>query len=207
MNSNVYPTSDGSCRAGHQLKTTNWLCGMMVGVLRQYFGSEDRMTLEKSTLRWSPDITASEVQIDMVDNVKFDEGAKFPKLLVDMENQTFLKDVLGDLDNYDGQTGQRNYNVRSSSAFTIEAWCLSKIEAWSAIDEVRFFLTTFRHEIAKQHCLDYLRPVQANKPVKSKLYDDYWIGRLIVEFNFEERWGVLSEQLAVSDFVLKLGAS
>jgi hypothetical protein len=204
MNQNLYPSGNGTCRIQDQLKTANWLCGMMVSILRQYFGSEDRITLEKTSLLWNPDITQSKVQIDALDNAKFGEGAKFPKMLVDLETQSFPKDVLGDLDNFDALSGQRNFSVRTTSAFAIECWSLTKLESWSICDEVRFFLTTYRHEIARHYCLRHLRPIQALKPVKSKMYDDYWVARLIVEFEFDEAWGVLNEQLQVSEFAIKL---
>lgn len=201
---NVYPTGQGACRIADQFKTTNWLCGAMVSILRQYFGSEDRMTLEKAKLLWSPEIQNSQVQIDSVDNIQFGAGVKFPKILVDIETQTFPKDYLGDLDNFEPISGQRNYTVRDTSAFSIECWGLKKLEAWSICDEVRYFLTTYRREIAQTYCFGFLRPIQAVKPVKSKIYDDYWLARLIVEFEISETWGVAAEELAISSFAVKL---
>jgi hypothetical protein len=206
MIQNIYPTGAGTCRIGDQFRTANWLTGSMVSILRQYFGSEDRITMEKARLLWSPAIEESQVHIDAVDNIKFQEGVKFPKILVDQEDQSFPKNVVGDLDNVEPEPGQSNYTVQTTSAFSIECWGLKKLESWAICDEVRFFITTYRQVIANAYCFNSIRPIKAMKPVKSKLYDDYWICRLIVEYDLEETWGVSREDLAVSGFSLSVTA-
>lgn len=180
---------------------------MMVSVLRQFFGQTDRLSLEKASIKWDPDVSQSGVQIDIVDNVVFQEGQKFPKILVDMETQEYPRDFIGDLDNYVQETAMRVYTVRQQSAFSIECWGLKKLEAMAIGDEVRYFLQTYRKEISDKYCLATLRPKALIKPMKTKLYDDYWITRLIVEYEMNETWGVAAEALKVSSFTVSLNES
>lgn len=160
--------------------------------------------MEKARLLWNPSIEESQIQIDIVDNIQFHEGVKYPKILVDLENQGFPRDVLGDLDNYEIEPGQTNYTVKTASAYSIECWGLKKLEAWAICDEVRYFLTTYRKEIAQAYCFNFIRPIQSLKPVKLKMYDDYWVVRLIAEFEMSDTWGVSREALAASNFTLTL---
>jgi len=202
----TYPVTEPH-RICQQFRTTSWTAGVMVEILRQYFGSEDRITMERASLLWNPDAAVSKVQIDVVDNLKFAEGDKFPKMLVDIESQEFPHDVLQDLDGYKPETGTIEYTVRNQSAYSIECWGLKKLEASAMGDEVRYFLQTYRHVIAKRYNFNILRPKTFMKPMKYKKFDDYWIGRLIVPFEVHDGWGVTQESLALSGFSLSLNAN
>ena len=204
MKEDTYPIEGENCRIPHQLRTTNWLVGSMVSILRQYFSSQDRMVLERATLLWNPDATLSKIQIDSVDNLKYQEGDKYPKILVDVENQTFPQDSLGDMDNFDAPTGTTGYTTRIETAFSLECWGLKKLEATAMADEIRYFLQAYRQVIATAYRFDKIRVTQVLKPVKYKQFDDYWITRAIVELNLQDTWGVAKEALEVSDFSVKV---
>lgn len=201
---NWYPNPSGMERVPHQFKTSIWLHGAMVSILRQYFGSADRMTLEKGSLLWDPDVTKSKVVIDTADNLKFQEGDKFPKFSVELENQTFPKDVIGDMVNYNGLTGDVEYNIRVESAFLVQVWAHNRLECWNMMDELRVFLSSFCWNISACYGFQKFRPIQVNKPVKSQLHDDYWIGRVIIEFSVDESWAIGKESLEASAFNVKM---
>lgn len=179
----------------------------MVSVLRQYFGSEDRMSLQRSSLKWDRDPNVSKVFIDAEDNQDFRDGDTGPRLLVDLENQGFPRDSIGDRNDYDPLSGQENFTMRMESAYLIEAWSNKKLEAWTMADEVRIFIHTYRMVIAHQYGFNFLRPSQVVKPVKSRVYEDYWISRIIVSFDISDNWGAMQEQLKAGPITLDLQAS
>lgn len=206
----TYPLSRGG-RACSQFRDTNWLAGAMMSILRQYFGTTDRISLEKGRFLWKPvteqDPAAAQgqIQIDVVDNLKFAEGQKYPRILVDVENQEFPHDVIQDQNGYQSD-GTINYFNQNQSAYAIECWGLKKLEASCIADEVRYFLQAYRHVIADKYQFAFLRVKTLMKPVKYKQFDDYWIARLIVPFAMHEHWGITQESLEVSEFALALRA-
>lgn len=191
-------------RTADQFRDSTWLIATMVSVLRQHFGGSDRMSLETSKYTWSPHTEETKLVIDNTDNLNFGEGEVFPKLIVGLEDQNFPRDYIADFDNYDMASAERNYTVRTDSAFTIESWALHNLEALALCDEVRIFLQTFRREISCTYNFHSLRPLQQNKPVKSKVHTDYWIARLVVSFEVTATWGVQVEQLKASAINLNL---
>ena len=211
----LYPIATTD-RIMNQLRGANWLTGVMVTILRQYFGSDDRIMLEKGQFKWvasqtDPDVSAniaqSGVQIDVVDNLKHDEGNKFPKMLVDLETREFPRDAVGDLGNYDNIGGTVEFTNRVQGVFGIECWAPFKLEAHSMADEIYYFLQAFRKQIMDKYCFATLRIRQIVKPAKYKVFKDYWIARVIIEFETEERWGTTQEALRVSSFGLHLNNS
>lgn len=178
----------------------------MVSLLQQYFGSGERITFEKSRFLWNPDDPTSQLYINNIDNVDFKNMGQRPSLLVDLENHSFPKEVIGDREYYDPKEGAVSYNIRDKSAWSIECWGLKKLESMSLADEVRFFISTFRHEIAKIYKFDQIRVSQQLKPVKYQDFAQYWIARVIVEFELQENWFTTMESLKCSGFGLKLNA-
>lgn len=205
MPEDAYPLQRGS-RVDSQFRTTNWLSGTMLELLRQYFGNDERITLEKGTLLWKPDITESKLQIDTVDNVKFDETNKFPKMLVDVDTQEFPEDVIQDMAGYQPD-GTINYYNRNQSVFLIECWDLKKLAVAAMADEVRYFLQAYRHVICARYGFIKLRVKTFMKPVKYEKYDDYWVGRVAVTFEIAEEWGTTKESLEATHFSLALNVS
>lgn len=203
MNEEIYPLRDGG-RAGSQLRTTNWIAGAFLSMLRQYFGSTERISLEKGRLLWDPDAQVSEVQIDVVDNLRYDEANKHPKILVDIEDQEFTPETLGDVDHYIPESGTVQYLNTSSSFVSVHCWGFQKLEAQSIADEVRYFLQTYRHPLAQHYQLSKLRVTRQIKPVRYNSYKDYWIARVMVQIQNQEGWGVSHEQLKVSAISLGL---
>lgn len=203
MAEDTYPLQDG-CRTHDQFWTTTWKASVLVGILRQYFGQDDRITLEKAKLIWDEDRTKSMVQIDTVDNLKFEESGKKPAILVDFEAQQFPRDVIGDMQDYTGTEGRMEMMNRNVGAMLIECWALKKMESYSIADEIRYFLQAYRHPIAKAYGFNTLRVAQVAKAVKYRQFDDYWITRAVIEFEQIEQWGVGIESLKVSKFGLAL---
>jgi hypothetical protein len=191
-------------RTADQFRDSTWLVTTMVSVLRQHFGNTERMNLQSSTYTWDRDSSQTKLVIDNADNLNFNDGEIFPKLIVDLENQGFPKDYVGDLDNYNNITAERNYTVRTESAFAIESWGLHKLEVLALCDEARFFLQTFRHEISCKYGFHYLRPVQVVKPTQSKIHTQYWVARLIMGFEITDTWAVQEAELRAAAIRLKL---
>lgn len=206
MPEDSYPITN-SGRIEDQFRTANWLTGVMVTLLRQYFGSDDRISLDKGRFKWNRDATQSGAQIDLVDNLKYDEAGLAPKMLVDIENRNFPRDVLRDGADYQKEEGNMLFTNRQESAFTIECWGQFKLEALAIADEIFYFLQAYRHEIASKYGFGTLRIANIVKPVKYKIFKQYWIARIVVEFQTEERWGVSQESLRMSSFSLKLNAA
>lgn len=204
MAEDTYPAPDNPCRLHEQFWTTNWKAGAMVSILRQYFGSPERITLEKAQLLWDEDIAKTQVQIDVVDNLKFAETGKRPAMLVDFETQQFPQDVIGDVHDYSGGTGTVEMFNRNVGAFLLECWAIKKLEAYSIADEIRYFLQAYRAPIADAYGFNMLRVTQVAKAVKYRQFDDYWVARVIVSYEQNEHWGVGIESLKVSNFGVQL---
>jgi len=199
LQQDTYPLMDSN-RIHDQFHTSNWMVGTMVTLFRQYFGSPERLSLEKARLLWSPDPATTQVQIDCVDNLQFDAAAKYPKILVDIEDQNFPRDVIGDVENYEPETGTVNFFNRRTGAFSIECWGFKKLEASSIADEILYFLQAYRAPISQKYEFRTLRVQQIIKPVRYRQFDQYWIGRLIVAFEMDERWGTGVEALKATRF-------
>lgn len=204
MAEDTYPIPDDECRIHQQFQTANWKAGVMVSILRQYFGGTDRITLEKAQLLWSENATESKVQIDVVDNLKFAETGKRPAMLVDFDVQNFPHDVLGDMQDYTGTSGTIEMFNRSIGAFVVECWALKKLEAYSIADEIRYFLQAYRTPIAAAYGFNLLRVAKIEKAVKYHQFDDYWVSRVVIQYEQNEHWGVGQESLKVSNFGLIL---
>jgi hypothetical protein len=200
----TYPQPCCDMRGTDQFHDSMWLISTMVSLLQQHFGSDDRMTLGLSTFKWSRDANVTKIVIDNVDNTDFGTGDIQPRILVDLENQGFPRDTIGDRNDYLAELGQENFTIRIESAFSIETWSNKKLEAWALADEVRLFIQTYRTFIAHQHCFNFLRPSQIIKPVKSKMYEDYWIARTIIAFDLSDSWGVRREDLKAGPIDLTL---
>lgn len=178
----------------------------MVSILRQHFGAYERLTVSRSTFKWDSDPVKSKCVIDVSDNKDFKTGDKFPKFLVDLETEGYSKDFIGDEDHYDMAGGSIGYTVRTESAYSIECMSIEKLESRAMADEARLFLHTYRRHIACKYGYHYLRPAQTIKPVKSVLYDQYWITRLIVSFEITDSWKTEEEALRASAISLNLHA-
>ncbi len=189
-----------------QLRTSTWLVEMMVALLKQYFGSPDRITFEKSDFTWNPSQPEAQLYISNIDNLDYKNMGQRPQLLVDLETQAFPEEVTGDLLSFQSIKGMNDYLVRSISSWSIECWGLKKLEAMSLADEVRYFLTTYRHPIAKKYCFDKIRVTNQLKPVKYKDFDNYWIARVIVGFELQEQWSLAQESLKMTGFSMKLNS-
>lgn len=205
MPEDLYPIKDPN-RIKDQFRDANWLTAVMVTVLRQYFGTDERISLDSGRFKWDPTIDQAGLQIDVVDNLKYAEGQKFPKALVDIENRTFPRDVISDGMEYKPESGTREFVNRTQSSFSIECWGAFKLEAHAIADEIYYFLQAFRHVIAKKYGFTTLRVSQILKPAKYKAFHDYWIARVIVEFETTEQWGVTQESLRLSAFNVILNA-
>lgn len=208
MAEDLYPlTCCGDLRGTDQFRDSLWLFATMVGVLRQHFGADERMTLGRSTFKWSPVANDSKLVVDTADNLDFKEGEKFPRLLVDLETQGFQKDFVGDLAGFNIDDGGEIFSTRMESAYSIEVWTTTKIETWALADEVRIFFQTFRRQIACKYGFQFLRPAQVIKPVKSKIYTDYWVSRVIIAYELSDSWGISQESLKASIIQLNLSPS
>lgn len=202
----IYPIK-ASGKMEDQLRTSLWLVEFMVSVMQQYFGNPERIALEEGSFLWNPSQAENKIYINNVDNLDYAAMGLRPAALVDLETHTFPEEVKGDLHSFDPRTGMVSYLVRDQSAFSIECWAQKKLESMTLGDEVRLFLTTYRHLIAKKYCFDKLRVKQQMKPVRYPQFKDHWITRVIVEYELQDNWSVVAEQLKVSGFGLNLAIS
>jgi len=204
MNNELYPLKDSLDRLNSQVQDSAWLVGVMVTILRQYFGTTDRLTFGKANLLWQDDVAKSQVQIDVVDNLIYDESSKYPKILVDLETSQFPQDALGDVASVEGRTGKVHYTNRRVCQYAIECWAPRKMESRAIADEVFFFIQSFRQILMKQYGFISLRAMQTIKPAKYPQYDDYWIARVVINFEKNLNWSVAQEALKISNFTINI---
>ena len=91
----VYPLSQGS-EAVCQLKTPLYMLGLGVSLVKQHFGTDERIALEKSKYLWKEDQSLSNLYVSYQDNTDYAVIGKRPAVIVSLGDTTFPRKVIGD---------------------------------------------------------------------------------------------------------------
>lgn len=197
----VYPYSECD-RTPHQLKTPVYLLGLGMALIKQYFGSEDRVALEKASLRWREDSAdcQSEIYIGTQDNLDQETIQKRPAVIVAMGDVAFPQAVIADRMSYDAEQGIVDYLDRAEGTWTF--YCISEkpTEALGMATEIKYFFQTYRHFIANTYSLDKIRATGITSYKKHPEVKDYYGCVCEVMFALQDNFGVSIESLKISGF-------
>lgn len=200
---NVYPGGiQAVYRSDLQLKTPIYLLGVGISLLKQHFGNQDRIVLEKSSFIYSDDPLASQIYINYQDNLDYEVIGKRPAIISSIGEMTYPRDGLGDVMNYDGETGRFDIMDRCESSWQFTCISDKALECLSIATEIKYFYQTYRKYIAQTYGFDMLRTKMISKYQKQTEYKDYYGISVIVEFSCQDNFSVGAESLKVSGIQL-----
>ena len=169
----------------------------IVGVLRQYFGTEGRIAVDNSKYLWTEDPRTSDVWIMEEFHDTRDVVGKRPLILVGFPQSQYGKDVIGDMMNYMPDGAEvRNIGITQGN---IRLRCISDkaLSSMELATEVKYFVNIFRQQIQQSHHFDYLRPSSMVGPQRTEEYKEYWTTDVLCDIVYQENWGVFIEHLRI----------
>jgi hypothetical protein len=185
------------------VKTPIHLVSSLVGVLRQYFGTENRITMDSSKYMWREDLKKSDLWIAEEFNPSVEIVGKRPSILVGYLSGQIEKSVIADMMAYIPNGEVRNFELTRAQ---VPFKCISTtaIASVELATELRYFMSVFREQIQKDYCIDYLRPSQFTGPQRVEEYKEYWTSQVICDIVYQENWGVVIEHLRVKSINIDL---
>jgi len=201
----TYPVTD-TTQAACQFKTPVYLLGLGVALMKQHFGNQNRLTLDKSSFIYTDDLTdpQSALGIGHRDNLNFESMGKRPYIIVDLGEISFPKSSINEHMGWDDSLGTTYFieYVKASWVFN----CLSPkpLEAWALAGEVKYFLQTYHKMIAGAYCLDELKVAAISGYAKIPDYEEIKGVSVIVNLSFQQNYGVTIDQLKLSAINLQL---
>lgn len=184
---------------------------IFVSVLRQYFGSTDRLRLDRGSFMWNPDPAKSEIFItsghpkDHLNNET--DGVGFAVEHQDLESKEIKSVLGGNMNNalqYDQVTGEVIYGSFTESMIYI--WVVGREynEALALGYEALTLFKTFAPVIKRTYELDALSVVKMTSPKKTQEKVPKYAGAVIVPYSVLDAWAVKPENLPVKTLDIKL---
>lgn len=186
---------------GSPLKTPIYLTGVMVSVMRQYFGSSERISIETATFLWDRDQSKSEIYISDEFNWDLENVGVRPALIVGLGSFSALEAIptLGrsGLVGYNSETGRFSFGGVGRGSFEIQCVAKQKLECWSLAWEVKMMLQSYATVIQDIYGLRGLDVAGVSKPQKIQEADGYMSAAVTVNFNMVDAWSLRMENLRV----------
>lgn len=204
MSELFYPVFNRSPRTCDQLKSPIWLLGAGVGLLRQYFASEDRIAIDNASFVWKEDQKASKLYINHADNFDFETVGKRPAIIVDLADLEYPQDVLGDAMEYRPSSGGIDILDRYRGAWNITCISNKPTESWSLATEVKYLFQTYRRYIANTYSMDFVRVMKIGHYQKFEEYRDAYGCQVAISFVGQDNFTVDEESLKVSAITFDL---
>jgi hypothetical protein len=198
--------------AGCVMRTPTTLAGSMVDVLRTYFGSTHRSTMEKASFLWNERKEVSFLSIEDEFNWNWDDVGSKPALIVALDDL-----IVGDGSRTIGRNGLSSYlpdsggsrmSSRESGGFTIQCVARHKLESWSLAWEVKTFLQNYAYEIGRTYRFGSLNVAGIRKPAQvSHGGVDYMAAAVGVAFHLTSSFSVEREGLPATHMSLNVEAT
>lgn len=194
IGSTLYPISESG---GYYLKTPIFILSVFVSILKQFFSTSPRMSLETSQYLWTPDPAESQVWISEEFSADRKIVGKRPSILVIFGDQQYPTVTLGDLSSFNSETStSHTFNLVNGQ---VSFRCISEnmLSSLELATEVRYFLSSFRQSIQDTFCLDRVRPISTSKAQKIEEYKEYWATDVNCEIIYQESFGTTQEALRI----------
>ena len=208
INCGECPDRQVESKAGCHSRTPVFMTGVMVSLMKQYFGSEERIALEKSTFLWDPDESKSKVYIDDEFNWSLSKVGLRPAIIVGLKDYSNLQDIpsvgRSGMIGYDPVTGNAVYGSVDSSGYDIQCIAKQKLECWSLAWEVKTLLQRYAFEIRKTYRFDHFRVEGIGKPTRISQQEDHLVATVGVSYRIVETWGIQAEKLPVQSVSMKI---
>ena len=188
-----------------EIKTPLWQLDCAVGLLKQHFGTPDRLVLEQSQFLWQGDDNASGLFVGLRDGLNFQTIEKRAAVIVGLSEQTYPKEVIGNLAAVDRYTG--NQQLHDVTVGGWEFTCLSKLprEATALATEIKYLLAAFRKPLADTYGFTLLRPEKLGVAQKVKETDVFYTCTLSSSYRIEDNFVLAQLGLPLSALRLDLG--
>lgn len=192
---------------GDRIRTPIYVLAVIVAILKQYFGTTNRISMEESKYLWKEDQGESDLYVS--EEFAFEPlvAGKRPAILIGLDGQTFPRLAMADLLYFDPTTSTSHHVAASQSAVRFRCMHESMLGAMELATELKYFVDVFRLQIQDSYCFDTFRAAQASSPQKIEEYKDYWIVDLVCELKYQEKWGVTLEHLRVKSVAVDLRIS
>lgn len=202
INSGECPTKSLELKAcSHPLRTPHYLTGAMVSLMKQYFGSKERIALEKATFLWDKSAEKSEVYISDEFNWDFREVGSRPAIIVELGDFSSIEEIptLGKsgLIGYDPKADSLAFAAIENGTFSFRCVAKQKLEAWSLSWEVKTLLQSYAEIISAEYDFQKFRVASVTRPQKMEEADEYKVSTVSVAFNMIDAWALTMENLKV----------
>lgn len=187
-----------------QMKTPVYMLGLGVALLKQFFGTEDRIALEKSQYLWKENQEQSQIYIGHQDNLDYQVIGKRPAIIALLNDTTYPQEVIGDNLAVFEATGARAFLDHAVSSWTFLCFSDKAIEALGLAGEVKYFFQTYRQFLAPAYSVQKIRVVQLGRYEKQKDYKDMYACPVTVAFDVFDNFEVQPEALRISAINLQL---
>lgn len=202
VQSGACPARPGSssdyCR---QLRTPVWLVGCMVSMLRQYFGSADRIALERGTFLWDSKNINSQVYIADDFNWDFENVGQRPALITEISGITNIQEIptLGrsGLASFDPTTATYNFASIEQGTLLVRAIATSKHECWALAWEAKMFLQSYADALRETYGFKTFHVSKVDPPTPLQEYKEYKVATIHVPFSVIDAWAIQRETLKV----------
>lgn len=197
-----YPIDQGT-EAPCQLKTPVYMLGLGVALLRQYFGTEDRLALEKSKYLWAEDQEVSQVYISHQDNLDYQTIGKRPAIIVSLEGMDFTQRVISDRFAVTDE-GDAQFMDYSKTGWTFTCISDKALDSLGLAGEIKYFIQTYRQFLRSTYALQTIRVMSLGKYSKQKDFKDLYGTTVSVMVETNDSFEVDLEALKVSAIKLQL---
>lgn len=196
------PSRDGAtqdfCR---QLRTPVWLIGCMVSMLKQYFGSDERIALERGTFRWSDKVADSQIYISDDFNWDFENVGQRPAIIVEIAGMDSLKDIptigRSGLSGYDPGNDSYIFSSIDNGSMALRVIAGHKLECWALAWEAKMFLHSYADAIRDTYRFKTFGVSKVDPPRPMSEYKEYKFSTVHVPFSMIDAWAIKRENLKV----------
>jgi len=199
----VYPLSQGS-EAVCQLKTPLYLLGLGVSLVKQHFGTEERIALEKSKYVWKEDQSLSNLYVSYQDNTDYAVIGKRPAVIVSLGETLFPRKVIGDLMSESDTSNGVQFLDYSTGYWNFTCIADKSLDSLALAGEVRYFFQTYGKYIVPVYGMNEIRVEAIGRYEKQQDYKDLYGTVVKVGFEIQDNFQVNQESLKISAIKLNL---
>jgi len=193
-----------NCRSPQFIQTPLYVVSGVVGALKQYFGTPDRLTTDYSSFLWSQDERQTKVRVSQDYNSSSDSVGFYPSIFVSIPQITFKQEVIQDLMAFNPLEGEvRNIEVNRGQ-LRLRCVADSSLASIELATEVKYFISVFRQQIQHDYCIDQLRQSGISGPQRVDEYKEYWTTDVLCDILYQENWGVVIEHLKIKSINIVL---
>lgn len=183
------------------LRTPVWLTGLMVSMLRQWFGSRERLSIEKARFLWHKEVGKSEVYIADDFNWDFINVQQRPAIVVELDSFSAGEDIesigRSGMVSWNREHDELNFASIENGRFNIHCIAKQKLEAWALAWEVKMFLATYSDVIKEAYGFKKWKVAGVQKPQPMKEAEEYKAAAVVLQFNMIDAWALKRESLKV----------